>query len=128
LATPRFLADEDLRHPIVKAVRRREPALEFATVVDLGLSGSTDAAVLEFATANGWLVVSHDVNTMKASAELRVAAGAGLSGLFWFRNSDQPDSWPTTPSWFGLRPRWRNGTVASFICRFEASPSTESFR
>ena len=82
MATPRFLADEDLRYPIVKAVRRREPALEFATVIDLGLAKSTDAKVLEYTSDNGWLVVSHDVNTMKASGEQRLATGHRLSGLF----------------------------------------------
>jgi hypothetical protein len=82
LATPRFLADEDLRHPIVKAVRRREPAVEFATIVELALAESNDSQVLEYANTHGWLVVSHDVNTMKASAEQRIATGLPLSGLF----------------------------------------------
>jgi hypothetical protein len=82
VATPRFLADEDLRRSIVTAARRREPALDFASVVDLGMAAATDAAVLEFATLNGLLVVSHDVNTMKAMAERRIAERQGLSGLF----------------------------------------------
>jgi hypothetical protein len=82
MSTPRFLADEDLRRAIVRAARRLEPSLEFATVQDLGLSGTADPLVLEFAHSNGWLLVSHDVNTMKAAAEERVAQALGMSGLF----------------------------------------------
>jgi Domain of unknown function (DUF5615) len=82
VSTPRFLADEDLRRSIVLATRRLEPTLEFVTVQDLGLSGIDDPAVLDFAQANGWLVVSHDVNTMRAAAEARLAAGLAMRGLF----------------------------------------------
>src|SRR5437868_12785430 len=82
MATPRSLADEDLRHSILTAAHRLEPTLEFATVVGLGMAAATDAEILDFATLNHWLVVSHDVNTMKATAEARIAARAGLSGLF----------------------------------------------
>jgi len=82
LSTPRFLADEDLRHRIVKAARRLEPSLEFATAVELGLSRAIDPELLEFAAKNNWLLVSHDVNTMKAFAEQRLASGQGIAGLF----------------------------------------------
>jgi hypothetical protein len=82
LSTPRFLADEDLRRSIILSARRVGPALEFVRVVDLGLSGTLDPVVLGFAQANGYLVVSHDVNTMIAAAEARLAAGAGMRGLF----------------------------------------------
>jgi Domain of unknown function (DUF5615) len=92
VTTPRFLADEDLRRSIVLAVRRLEPAVEFTTVQDVGLSTAEDADVLEFAQANRWLVVSHDVNTMKAAAEARVAAGLAMAGLFLV-----PQSRPTRP-------------------------------
>lgn len=82
MTTPRFLADEDLRRSLIVATRRSEPTLEFARVHDVGLSRAPDAAVLQFAHAHGWLVVSHDVNTMKAAALARVAAADGMSGLF----------------------------------------------
>lgn len=82
MSVPRFLADEDLRRYIVRATQRLEPAIEFTPAQELELFGTPDPAVLEFANANGWLVVSHDVNTMKAAAEARVSAGVGMSGLF----------------------------------------------
>lgn len=60
MTRPRFLADEDLRFEIVTAVRRLEPALDIATVVELGRSGSKDGEILEFANKNGLLVVAHE--------------------------------------------------------------------
>lgn len=81
MSTPRFLADEDLRHPIVLATRRLEPAIEFSTVRDQGWSGFLDPQVLESAAANGWIVVTHDANTMTAEARRRLATGQLMTGL-----------------------------------------------
>src|SRR5687768_11564072 len=81
MSRPRFLADEDLRFEIVLAVRRLEPAIEITTVVESGRSGATDAEVLEFAKAQGLIVISHDVNTLRAEAEQRVADGRGVAGV-----------------------------------------------
>ena len=50
--------------------------------MEQGLSGSSDDAVLESASREGLIVVSHDVNTMKALAEVRIREGSGISGLF----------------------------------------------
>lgn len=82
MSRPRFLADEDLRSSIIRAVRQRAPKLEFVTVIDAYLSSAPDEEVLEFAWQHELLVVSHDVNTMKAFAAKRVANGRGLRGLF----------------------------------------------
>ena len=60
----RFQADADLRVPIVKGLRRREPSIDFMTANQAGLSGIDDWAVLALAASNGRLLVSHDVNTM----------------------------------------------------------------
>jgi hypothetical protein len=76
------LADEDLRRSIVHATRRFEPAIEFSTVVQLGFARASDREILAFAWENHWLVVSHDVNTMKVEAEARVRDARGLAGLF----------------------------------------------
>ena len=82
MSRPRFLADEDLRRSIVRAVRRMAPTLEIVTIADEDLTSATDEEVLEFAWRNEWLVISHDVNTMKDFAEQRIADGRGIHGLF----------------------------------------------
>lgn len=82
MTLPRFLADEDLRHGIVLAVRRLEPLVQVITVRDASLRAASDGEVLAFAANEGWLVLSHDVNTMRAVAVRRVAEGLPMPGLF----------------------------------------------
>jgi hypothetical protein len=82
VSVPRFLTDEDLHGPTIHAVIRLEPSLEIVRAIDVGLSHVDDSVILEYAMTNGLLVVSHDVNTMKAAAERRIASGQGISGLF----------------------------------------------
>jgi hypothetical protein len=60
----RFQADADLRAPIIKGLRRREPSIDFMTARDAGLAGLDDWAVLALSTSTGRLLVSHDVSTM----------------------------------------------------------------
>ena len=60
----RFQADADLRVPIVKGLKRREPSVDFMTAHEAGLAGFEDSAVLALAAANGRVLVSHDVSTM----------------------------------------------------------------
>lgn len=79
---PRFLADEDLHGDIVRAVRRLAPTIEITTVVEEGLQSAPDGDILEFAWESRWLVVSHDVRTLKDAAERRIASGAALHGVF----------------------------------------------
>ncbi len=78
----RFLADEDLRGAIVRAIRRLEPTIEVTTINEEGIAGTPDPQVLEYCWQNRWLLLSHDVNTMKALAEERVLQRNGLHGLF----------------------------------------------
>lgn len=60
----RFQADADLRFPIVKGVKRREPLIDFQTANEAGLEGLPDSVVLKIAADDGRLLVSHDVSTM----------------------------------------------------------------
>jgi len=82
MSRPRFLADHDLKEHNVAGAVRQEPALEFVRVRDLGMSGRSDEEILEYADREGWLVVSHDVNTMSADAYARLARGQSFPGLF----------------------------------------------
>jgi predicted nuclease of predicted toxin-antitoxin system len=81
MSRPRLLADNDLNDAIVVDVRRREPAAEFARLRDLGLATRSDPEVLDFAARENWIVVSHDVNTMREAASARLASGLSMSGL-----------------------------------------------
>lgn len=60
----RFQADADLNQNIVRAVRRRDPAIDFQTAHDARLYGMDDDVVLAQAAEAGRLLVSHDYRTM----------------------------------------------------------------
>ncbi len=77
----RFQADNDLKFAIVKAVRRQEPAIDFASAQDSRLDYLSDAEVLELAAAAGRVVVSHDRRTMLNHFRNHLAAGKSSPGL-----------------------------------------------
>ena len=81
MSRPRFLADNDLNDAIAVGVLRREPAAEFARLRDLGLATRSDPEVLDFAARENWIVVSHDVNTMREAGSTRLAVGLPMNGL-----------------------------------------------
>jgi hypothetical protein len=62
-------------------VLRREPAIDFIRLRDVGLERRSDAEILAYAAAENRIIVSHDVNTMSAAAYGRLAAGQPISGL-----------------------------------------------
>jgi len=77
----RFQADNDLTFAIVKAVRRREPAIDFASAQQSELGGVSDPEVLEQAARNNRVLVSHDMHTMISHFWDRLAAGRNSPGL-----------------------------------------------
>jgi hypothetical protein len=60
----RFQADVDFNQNIGRAVRRRDPAIDFQTAHEARLHGVDDDAVLAQAAEEGRLLVSHDYRTM----------------------------------------------------------------
>ncbi|HKP10664.1 MAG TPA: DUF5615 family PIN-like protein [Blastocatellia bacterium] len=64
--TVRFQADADLKQVIVKAIQRREPAIDFQTATQAGLAQLPDQEVLARAAGEGRVLVTHDRKTMPA--------------------------------------------------------------
>ena len=64
MSRPCFLADHDLNEHLITGVVRREPSIRFMRASELGLAESLDDRVLQYASSEGLLIVSHDVNTM----------------------------------------------------------------
>jgi predicted nuclease of predicted toxin-antitoxin system len=83
MSRPRFLADHDLNEHIIDGVQRREPALDFIRARDVGMSDRGDAEVLVYAAQHGFIVVSHDVNTMPSHAFKLLGAAGAMSGYRW---------------------------------------------
>ena len=78
----RLLADENLNNDIVRGLLRRKIDLDIVRVQDVGLSGSDDPAVLEWAAREGRVLFTHDVSTITHYAYERVSAGKAMPGVF----------------------------------------------
>jgi len=77
----RFQADNDLKFGIVKAVRRREPAIDFVSAQEAGWTGSAILELLDRAATEGRVLVSHDRRTMIGHFRAHWAAGKSAPGL-----------------------------------------------
>jgi hypothetical protein len=60
----RFQADADFNEIIIRAVQRREPAVDFQTARSAVAPGLTDAEVLALAADASRVLVTHDRRTM----------------------------------------------------------------
>ena len=87
-------------------MRRLEPLVQIITVQETGLRESSDVDVLDYAASQGLVVLSHDVNTMRATAERRVAEGLPMPGLFLI-----PQSRTTTDIADSLQLIWSASTL-----------------
>lgn len=76
----RFQADADLHQMMVTALVRRESGVDFQAATAAGLAGLSDLQVLERATHEGRVLVSHDPSTMPAhfAAFIQRQPSAGL--------------------------------------------------
>ncbi len=88
MSRPRFLADQDFNEHILQGVERREVLAECVRVRDVGLDARSDTEILAYAATQGFIVLSHDVNTMTAAAYARVAAGEPMGGLLLAHQRD----------------------------------------
>lgn len=78
----RFLVDESVHGDIVRAVLRRQPYLDLMRVQDAGLAGAEDPAILQWAAAEGRVVLTSDVSTLVGYAYQRVQSGGAMPGVF----------------------------------------------
>lgn len=78
----RWLADENFNNDIVRALFRRNPALEIVRAQDVGLTGADDPRLLAWAAETKPTVLTHDVSTMTAYAYERVRSGQNMPGVF----------------------------------------------
>ena len=76
-----LLIDENLDHRILRGLKLRVPGLQYVVVQDTELRGSRDAALLEWAAAMQYVLVTHDVNTLPKAARERIQAGRMTAGL-----------------------------------------------
>ena len=78
----RFLADENFNNEIIRGVQRRVAQVEFRRVQDTELAEQPDTTLLEWAAQHRYIVLSHDVNTMRGYFYERVRENLPVPGLF----------------------------------------------
>ncbi|HEX5273140.1 MAG TPA: DUF5615 family PIN-like protein [Gemmataceae bacterium] len=78
----RLLSDENFNGDIVRGLLRRHPALDLARVQDVGLMRTPDPDILEWAAAQGRVLLSHDASTVPPAAYQRVSQGKLMPGVF----------------------------------------------
>ena len=83
----KFITDEDFNNDILRGLYRIFPDLDAVRVQDVGLMGKHDREVLEWASKENRLVLTHDYSTMISFAYKRVERGEKLSGVVVLRQS-----------------------------------------
>src|SRR5690606_6799629 len=77
----KFLADENFINDMLRCVWRRIPDADFTRVQDTEIAGADDPHVLEYAAEHGYIILSHDVNTMRGYFYDRIKMELPISGL-----------------------------------------------
>ncbi len=74
--------DENFNGIIVRQLLRKYPNLDLMRVQDSNVYGLADDIVLEWAAAEGRILLTHDLSTMPYYAYLRINSGISMPGLF----------------------------------------------
>ncbi len=77
----KFWADENFHGDILRGILAAYPDLDIVRIQDTELSGVDDATLLEAASGQGIVIITHDVQTMTKHAYDRVRAGLPMSGV-----------------------------------------------
>ncbi|MFB2896877.1 DUF5615 family PIN-like protein [Aerosakkonemataceae cyanobacterium BLCC-F50] len=78
----RFVADENFNYHIIKELQNRQPELDILWIKDINFSVKDDDKLLEWASQEGRILLTHDVTTITEFANQRVAAGLAMPGIF----------------------------------------------
>ena len=82
-----FLADHCFDEDILRAVLRKNPAVDFVLARDVNLSEAEDPEILAWAAEHGRVVITHDRNTMIAFAVDRIETRNTMAGLLVVKQS-----------------------------------------
>ena len=85
----RYLADENFRGPIVRGLKRLQPAIDITTVVEAGKTGIDDITLLAFAAQEHRILLTHDEHTMPGHFTAFLQDGNHSPGVFLFHD-DEP--------------------------------------
>lgn len=78
----RYLADENFNNQIIRGLLRRVETAKFIRVQDTDLYGKPDPELLAYAVVEDLILITHDVNIMRAFFYERLNAGLPVPTLF----------------------------------------------
>jgi predicted nuclease of predicted toxin-antitoxin system len=84
--TLRLLSDEDVHGAVIRGLQRTAPHIDLVRAHDVGLGGSHDRSVLEWAAREGRVIITDDANTMIGFAWERVRSGQPMAGVLALRD------------------------------------------
>lgn len=82
----KLVSDENFNGDILRGLYRRHPEIDVVRVQDVGLDGVPDPDILEWASRENRILLTHDRETMPNFAHERVKAGQPMPGLFLVSN------------------------------------------
>lgn len=77
----KLVCDEDFDNRILHGIMRRYPDLNAVRIQDVGLSGTSDPVILEWAYQENRVLLTHDRKTMPKHVAERVRAGKFVAGV-----------------------------------------------
>ena len=107
----RFLTDENIEGAIFQALRQHIPLIDVVRAQDVGLYSAPDPAILEWASENNRIVLTHDVKTMVDFAYERVRSGLDMPGVAIIPASMSPGAVASElihMTLYGLEGEWEN--------------------
>ena len=78
----KLVSDENFDGDILRGLFRRCPELDIVRVQDVDLNAAPDAEILNWAAAEGRVLLTHDFDTMPFWVYERVKAGQPMPGVF----------------------------------------------
>jgi len=81
----RFLADENLNNHIIRGIKLRDSEIDIIRIQDIGLSGTDDPTVIEYALRENRILLTHDVDTIPRFAYNRIRVGKEIPAIFIIR-------------------------------------------
>lgn len=106
----RLVSDEDFRRAIVRGLLLKQPELDVVRVQDVGLRQKSDEEILDWATSENRILLTHDRNTVPRMMKERLAGDRPVPGVMIVRqrlviakaiedillvaHCGNPDEWP----------------------------------
>lgn len=106
----RLVSDEDFRRAIVRGLLLKQPDLDVVRVQDVGLRLKPDEVILDWATSENRILLTHDRNTVPRIVKERLAEDRPVTGVVVVRqrlviakaiedillvaHCGNPDEWP----------------------------------